>query len=69
MLFILGKLFDQLIGKTVSSVTRAAEAKLKRETVGKVEGKVRQAESTMRQRAMRGVDRSIDGALGKDDKK
>jgi hypothetical protein len=68
MLFILGKLFDQLIGKTVASVSSAAEAKLKRETIGKVQGKVLQAESTMRQRALRGVDRSIDGALGKNKK-
>ena len=69
MLLILGNLFDQLIGKTVGSVASAAEAKLKRETVGKVQARIGGAESNMRQKALRSVDKGIDGILGKKAKK
>lgn len=57
MLLFLDKLFDQFIGKTAKSVAHAAEAKLKRETIGKAQAKVSGAESKMRQKALRSMDK------------
>ena len=65
MLFFIGKLFDDFIGRTVQSVTSAAEVKLKQKTVGKAQAKVGAAQAQMTQKALRGVDKATENPFAK----
>jgi len=60
MIFFIGKLFDDFIGKTVQSVTNAAEVKLKQKTVGKAQAKIGGAQASMSQKALRGMDKAFE---------
>lgn len=56
MLLFIGNLVNKIFGKTAKSVASAAEAKVKRETVGKAEAKIQGAQQKMQQKALRSMD-------------
>ncbi|MBN1946182.1 MAG: FHA domain-containing protein [Bradymonadales bacterium] len=68
MSFIVLDIFDKLFGRMVGTVSRAAEAKAKRETVGKAEAKVTGAQAKMQEKALHSMDHAGPGMLKKDDK-
>ncbi|MBN1947772.1 MAG: hypothetical protein JW797_19050 [Bradymonadales bacterium] len=55
MLLFLGNLIEQLFGQTARTVVHAAEAKLRRDTVGRVETQISGNQAEMQQRALRAV--------------
>jgi hypothetical protein len=67
MLLIIGNLFDKLFGKTADAITSSAEAKVKRETVGKAEGAVMAKQQEMQQKALRSMDNVGPGMIKKKD--
>jgi hypothetical protein len=57
MLLIIGNLFDKLFGKTADAIASSAEAKAKRETVGKAEAAVLAKQQAAQQKALRSMDK------------
>lgn len=65
MLFFIGNLFNDFIGKTVQSMSNAAEVKLKQKTIGKAQAKVGAAQAQMQQKALRGMDKAFEKPFAK----
>ena len=64
MSFVVLDIFDKIFGKMFKSVSSAAEAKAKRETVGKAQAKMAGAQQKMQQKALRGMD-NVGPGMGK----
>lgn len=56
MLLFIANIVGRIFGKTAKSVSSAAEAKAKRETVGKAEAKLQGAQQKIQQKALRSMD-------------
>lgn len=57
MLFFISNVVGRIFRKTTKSVASAAEAKAKRETVGKAEAKIQGAQQKVQQKALRSMDK------------
>jgi hypothetical protein len=63
--FIVGSIFDRLIGSMIERTASAAKTRAEQETIGKAEAKVMGAQAKVQQKALRGMDKVVDGSKGK----